>query len=102
MQREFGFEGYVYKEFDRCSQYDINYTQLYLDSGSVWPQEANKSWPVSSCKDGWTYDNSEFENTLVTELDLVCDNQWWPNVCQTCFYVGSLFGNILFGYIADK
>lgn len=34
--------------------------------------------------------------------DLVCDNSWWPSTSTTFFYVGSLFGNVVFGWIADK
>ena len=38
----------------------------------------------------------------VTELDLVCEQQWWPSTSTALFYVGSLIGNILFGQIADR
>ncbi|CAD6214692.1 GSCOCG00004182001-RA-CDS [Cotesia congregata] len=34
--------------------------------------------------------------------DLVCDNSWLPSTSTTFFYVGSLFGNVVFGWIADK
>ena len=88
--------------YEGCLQYDVNYTQVFDDNGGVWPEVGNESWPVSECKEGWTYDDSEYKDTLVTELDLVCDNQWWPKTSTMLFYVGSLFGNILFGYIADK
>jgi hypothetical protein len=36
------------------------------------------------------------------QLNLVCDNKWLPSFSTTLFYVGSLFGNLLFGWIADK
>ena len=36
------------------------------------------------------------------QLDLVCDNKWWPSTSTSLFYVGSLIGNVLFGVIADK
>lgn len=35
-------------------------------------------------------------------MDLVCDDKWLPALCTTLFYTGSLFGNLLFGWIADK
>lgn len=35
-------------------------------------------------------------------MGLVCENKWLPAFCTTLFYVGSLFGNLLFGWIADK
>ena len=50
-----------------------------------------------------TYINrSEYANTLVTELDLVCDYAQWPHISTSLFYVGSLLGNIIFGNIADR
>ena len=67
-----------------------------------WPDHPNTSWEVVDCLHGWKYDQSEFYNTLVTELDLVCSNQWWPSTSTALFYVGSLIGNILFGQIADR
>jgi sugar phosphate permease len=36
------------------------------------------------------------------KMNLVCDDNWWPSLCTTLFYTGSLFGNLLFGWIADK
>jgi hypothetical protein len=36
------------------------------------------------------------------QLNLVCDDGWWPSTSTTFFYVGSLFGNVVFGWIADK
>lgn len=88
--------------YEKCLQYDVNFTKIYEENGRKWPKRADKSWPKSPCKVGWVYDHSEYKDTLVTELDLVCDNKWWPSTSTSLFYVGSLFGNVLFGFIADK
>ena len=82
--------------------YKVNWTEVYQDNGGTWPHHPNTSWPVVDCQNGWSYDTEEFVNTLVTELDLVCNNQWWPSTSTALFYVGSLIGNILFGQIADR
>ncbi|XP_058789832.1 organic cation transporter 1-like [Phymastichus coffea] len=66
------------------------------------PPVSDSSWPIVQCKWGWNYDNRDYDSTLVTELDLVCDNSWWPSTSTTFFFVGSLFGNVVFGWIADK
>ena len=61
------------------------------------------NWRVG--KEPWskTYKRrSEYANTLVTELDLVCDYAQWPHISTSLFYVGSLLGNIIFGNIADR
>ena len=67
----------------------------------MWPEKAD-NWSVVACQHGWGYDTSEFVDTLVTSLDLVCDQQWWPSTSTALFYGGSLIGNILFGQIADR
>ncbi|KAJ8673336.1 hypothetical protein QAD02_004598, partial [Eretmocerus hayati] len=66
------------------------------------PPISNTSWPEVPCRYGWQYDKRDYDSTLVTELDLVCDNSWWPSTSTTFFFVGSLFGNVVFGWIADK
>lgn len=113
--------------YSKCHMYDVNYTEI-IDS---WLEGANLSnttdspslttspsfdspstrlpspisspdWPIIECRYGWNYDTRDYDSTLVTELDLVCDNSWWPSTSTTFFYVGSLFGNVVFGWIADK
>ncbi|XP_003427518.1 beta-alanine transporter [Nasonia vitripennis] len=66
------------------------------------PPVSDPNWPIVQCKHGWNYDTRDYDSTLVTELDLVCDNSWWPSTSTTFFFVGSLFGNVVFGWIADK
>lgn len=108
-------------KYSKCSMYDVNYTAIietWLGRGSLEnatvgaeyrsrsrlpsPPVGNPKWPVSTCRHGWIYDTRDYDSTLVTELDLVCDNSWWPSTSTTFFYVGSLFGNVVFGWIADK
>ncbi|XP_076239477.1 organic cation transporter 1 [Calliopsis andreniformis] len=105
-------------KYSRCTMYDVNYTAIVeswlgpapLENATEYrprgrlppPPVANPDWPVSKCRHGWIYDTRDYDSTLVTELDLVCDNSWWPSTSTTFFYVGSLFGNVVFGWIADK
>jgi len=88
--------------YEPCVQYNVSFAEIFEQNNHEWPSEADPKWPVSKCIEGWDYDHSEYKNTLVTELDLVCDNKWWPATSTSLFYVGSLFGNVLFGFIADK
>lgn len=48
------------------------------------------------------YDRSIFKQTIITEWDLVCDRSQWANLSQTLFMFGILFGNMIFGTLADK
>ena len=58
--------------------------------------------PVVLVHDFIHFPRSEYADTLVTELDLVCDYAQWPHISTSLFYVGSLLGNIIFGNIADR
>ncbi|TGZ53166.1 organic cation transporter 1 isoform X1 [Temnothorax longispinosus] len=115
--------------YSKCHMYDVNYTEIIdswlggatnmsnttdspslttspsFDSPSTQlplPPVSSPDWPIVGCRYGWNYDTRDYDSTLVTELDLVCDNSWWPSTSTTFFYVGSLFGNVVFGWIADK
>ena len=57
-----------YREFEQCRQYDVNFTKVFHDNGEVWPQEPDPEWPKVFCKNGWVFDQSEYDNTLVTEV----------------------------------
>ncbi|XP_067006278.2 carcinine transporter [Anabrus simplex] len=90
------------KQYSKCLMYDVNFTAL-LQNTSKWNgREGDPAWNTTPCLYGWNYDNKDYDNTLVTQLNLVCDDSWWPSTSTTLFYVGSLFGNVLFGWIADK
>ncbi|XP_051168668.1 organic cation transporter 1-like isoform X1 [Leptopilina boulardi] len=80
----------------------ISSNLIYPPNRLPSPPVSNPNWPVTKCRYGWDYDTRDYDSTLVTELDLVCDNSWWPSTSTTFFYVGSLFGNVVFGWIADK
>ena len=57
--------------YENCLQYDINFKEVYPeDQPGLWPIKANESWPTVYCKNGWEYDRSEYENSLVTEVSL--------------------------------
>ncbi|XP_065282847.1 beta-alanine transporter-like isoform X1 [Dermacentor albipictus] len=89
--------------FESCRMYDLNYTALVhrvLDEGTL-PQP-NESWPTRACDDGWVYDATYYDDTLVTQMNVVCDDAWKVSMAQCAFYIGSVVGNLLFGFIGDR
>lgn len=52
--------------------------------------------------DGYIYDHSEIQSSIVTDWDLVCDKEWLAKLCQPTFMLGVLIGALVFGDIADR
>lgn len=57
---------------------------------------------TSPCSRGWTYSTEHYKRTLVTDFSLVCDKEWLPRTSNTLFWVGSIFGNLFFGWMSDR
>ncbi|XP_075270330.1 D-aspartate oxidase isoform X2 [Opisthocomus hoazin] len=95
-----------------------NYIVVQLANGEVWElnqcsrskrevsldlayeYKGNKS--VFSCSDGFLYDDTKWKSTVVTQWDLVCDQEWLAKLIQPTFMLGVLIGAVIFGDIADR
>ncbi|CAG9131522.1 unnamed protein product [Plutella xylostella] len=54
------------------------------------------------CAYGWVFQTEHYRRTLVTDFSLVCAEGWWPRMTNTLFWVGSIFGNLFFGWMSDR
>ncbi|XP_069695101.1 organic cation transporter protein-like isoform X1 [Periplaneta americana] len=79
--------------YDACRIYDHNYTGF-----EVGPPE-NRS--TVACQD-WEYSRDIFQETIVTEWDLVCSQAVMTDIAQATFMSGVLIGNVVFGMAADR
>ncbi|KAL0861764.1 hypothetical protein ABMA27_009240 [Loxostege sticticalis] len=61
-----------------------------------------RSEEPSPCENGWRFSTEHYQRTLVTEFSLVCDKDWLPRTGNTLFWVGSIFGNLVFGWMSDR
>lgn len=55
--------------FDRCRRYSVNWFRILEESdGIIENIIANESWPTEHCKDGWIYDKSIVESSIVIDV----------------------------------
>ncbi|GAB1867835.1 Solute carrier family 22 member 3 [Camponotus japonicus] len=84
--------------FSRCYMYDVNYTEL-VEQGI---RQADPSWPIISCNKGWNFNHTMIPyDSIAAELEWVCDKTFLGSAAQSAFFVGSIIGGLIFGYIAD-
>ncbi|XP_007939047.1 solute carrier family 22 member 16 [Orycteropus afer afer] len=91
---------------------------VQLQDGTVWELTGcRRSWREDTlrleyeysgskrdfpCLDGYIYDQSKWESTVVTEWALVCHREWLAKLIQPVFMLGVLLGAVIFGYLSDR
>ncbi|KAJ2940914.1 hypothetical protein O0L34_g10175 [Tuta absoluta] len=63
---------------------------------------AIRSQEAVPCTHGWRFETEQYSSTLVTDFSLVCNQDWLPRTGTTLFWVGSIFGNLFFGWLSDR
>ena len=59
------------------------------------------NWTTSSCQE-WTYDFSLYYPTITSDMNWVCGEDWKPAFVQSLFFLGSIIGIPIFGWLADN
>nr|CAD7576902.1 unnamed protein product [Timema californicum] len=80
-------------KIDPYLRYDVNLSSV------ATPPDAN--WSTRACDSGWEYDLVEGYQSIVSEFDWVCDDDWKPALGQSLFFAGCLFGTLGLGVMAD-
>ncbi|XP_077978568.1 organic cation transporter protein-like [Glandiceps talaboti] len=83
--------------WDKCKRYDVNISQEV--SAEVCFPRSNDI--LISCDQGWVYDKTWYENTVVIEYDLVCDEDWLKQLSKSIVPFGNLIGVVSFGQLSD-
>ncbi|KPU78492.1 uncharacterized protein Dana_GF24002, isoform C [Drosophila ananassae] len=84
-------------EIDKCNMYKVetNWSDINVT-------EADDSWPKIPCDDGWIYDNKRLTYpTISTENNWVCSRDTFPTITFVVFFMGSIIGSLVCGYITD-
>ena len=81
------------------SQYDFSKFDGGTESCSVEMFDLNNK---TTCNDGYIYDDTFFDETLATNLDLVCDKRSLQKLLGVIQILATIFGSILGGKLGDK
>ncbi|XP_076765735.1 organic cation transporter protein-like isoform X1 [Xylocopa sonorina] len=85
--------------YSRCSMYDVNYTEILLNGSHA----TGPLWATKACQHGWEFNYSTVPYaTVATELGWVCQHDALPTMAQSIFFIGAIFGGLIFGWIADQ
>ncbi|CAL8307544.1 unnamed protein product [Gadus morhua 'NCC'] len=87
---------------DKCRRYVTPQWHQLLMNSTAPPADLTSAVETEACLDGWTFDQSEFDSTIVTEWDLVCSLRPLKQMSQTIYMGGVLAGAIIFGGLSDR
>ncbi|CAH0407188.1 unnamed protein product [Chilo suppressalis] len=84
--------------YSHCRAYVANWTDV-LSSGL----KPNESWKTVSCQHGWEFNKSEIPyETISSEMEWVCEKDSYQASAQSIFFLGSVVGGFIIGWISDK
>ncbi|XP_071955103.1 organic cation transporter protein-like [Antedon mediterranea] len=86
-------------EWSKCKEYkQYNITGFNSDSDFNCTSESDEE---TECRSGWLYDRKIYGETVVTEWDLVCDQNWMRQLGKSIVLLGKLIGSLVFGQLSD-
>ncbi|OWR52533.1 carcinine transporter [Danaus plexippus] len=85
--------------FENCVRYSVNWKTILSNGGTI---KVNESWPVEPCLDGYEYDTSEVQSSIVIDFDLVCEYDVYPTLGLVALNIGGPIGVYSFGILNDR
>ncbi|XP_050360806.1 carcinine transporter-like [Nymphalis io] len=84
--------------YSHCEAFAANWSEVLLAD-----QKPNETWKTESCQYGWEFNKSEIPYpTISSELGWVCDKNSYQATSQAMFFIGSMIGGLVVGWVADK
>ncbi|KAJ8021278.1 Solute carrier family 22 member 13 [Holothuria leucospilota] len=83
----------------QCQKYNVS--GLNLETAVISGQNNLTSLEKIPCDEGWIFDKTTFPSSVVYDFQLVCGNEYLPNVAQSGYFVGSLIGTFATGLTSD-
>ncbi|XP_066134498.1 organic cation/carnitine transporter 2 isoform X3 [Saccopteryx bilineata] len=86
-----------------CRRYRLaaiaNFSALGLEPGRDVDLEQVEQ---EGCLDGWEFSQDVYLSTIVTEWNLVCEDDWKAPLTVSLFFVGVLVGSFISGQLSDR
>uniref|UniRef100_A0A3Q1IHQ2 Major facilitator superfamily (MFS) profile domain-containing protein n=2 Tax=Anabas testudineus TaxID=64144 RepID=A0A3Q1IHQ2_ANATE len=87
----------------QCSRYRLDVVRNLSADGYIPGRDVNlTNLEQERCIDGWNYSRDIYQSNIVTEWDLVCDNQWKVPFASSTLFVGYLVGSLISGQLSDR
>nr|XP_028573821.1 solute carrier family 22 member 5 isoform X1 [Podarcis muralis] len=87
----------------RCRRYSLEALANFSARNLVPGRDVNLSQvEQEKCLDGWEYSREPYLSTIVSEWDLVCENDWKAPLTTSLFFVGVLIGSFVSGQLSDR
>ncbi|XP_078087707.1 organic cation/carnitine transporter 2-like [Mustelus asterias] len=88
-------------QYSKCRRYRldviVNLSQTFPDPDSFNMSELEQE----PCLDGWEYSKDQYISTIVSEWDLVCNNDWKTPFSMSIYFLGVLLGSFVSGVLSD-
>ncbi|XP_013193570.2 organic cation transporter protein [Amyelois transitella] len=83
--------------WDRCQMFAANYTEVL----ATLTRPANDT-PLIPCRHGWEFLFNDIPySTIINEREWVCDRAAYAPFAQSVYFMGSLVGVVIFGFLGD-
>ncbi|KAI1902936.1 hypothetical protein AGOR_G00021430 [Albula goreensis] len=86
-----------------CFRYKMNAIRNFSYLNYIPDVDVNVSAvEQEKCNDGWIYSKEIYQSTIVTEWDLVCDNEYKIPLTSSMQFMGALAGTFISGQMSDR
>ncbi|XP_053573165.1 organic cation/carnitine transporter 2 [Bombina bombina] len=87
----------------KCRRYRLDILSNYSALGLLPGRDVDvRGIEHEKCLDGWDYSKEHYLTTIITEWDLVCENDWKGPLTTSLFFVGVLIGSFVSGQMSDR